>query len=228
MSGTHACAGEIQDQVRIARQILRTERRELTNVVYMGMGEPLYNLENVAPAIETMADGDGLSLSKRRITVSTSGIIPRIKELGESAIRPKLAISLNASTEEQRRELMPVTRKYHLADLIDACRAYPLRPWEKLTFEYVLLKGVNDTAGHDVGDAVIDAVAASLRQHCRGTDLVSRWGGDEFAAGQLALEPALVTAEAGFEVAYGDIVQPGIRHLRHHPTEECRPAARSV
>jgi len=84
-------------------------------------------------------------MSPRRITVSTSGIIPKIAEFAKEPLRPKLAISLNASTEEQRRELMPITRKYHLKDLMAACRAYPLRPWEKLTFEYVLLKGVNDT-----------------------------------------------------------------------------------
>src|SRR5205823_6318939 len=86
-----------------------------------------------------------IGMSPKRITVSTSGIIPKIEELARAEIRPRLAVSLNASTEEQRRELMPITRKYHLAYLIDACRAYPLRPWEKLTFEYVLLKDVNDT-----------------------------------------------------------------------------------
>jgi 23S rRNA (adenine2503-C2)-methyltransferase len=84
-------------------------------------------------------------MSPRRITVSTSGILPKMEELGQAEIRPKLAVSLNASTEEQRRELMPITKKYHLRDLIDLCRHYPLRPWEKLTFEYVLLKDVNDT-----------------------------------------------------------------------------------
>jgi 23S rRNA (adenine2503-C2)-methyltransferase len=90
-------------------------------------------------------DPDGVGLSPRRITVSTAGIIPKMVELGREPVRPKLAVSLNASTEEMRRELMPITRKYHLRDLLEACRAYPLRPWEKLTFEYVLLKGVNDT-----------------------------------------------------------------------------------
>jgi 23S rRNA (adenine2503-C2)-methyltransferase len=84
-------------------------------------------------------------MSPKRVTLSTSGIIPKIYEMGQAEIRPKLAISLNASTEQQRRELMPITRKYHLTDLMEACRVYPLRPWEKLTFEYVLLKGVNDT-----------------------------------------------------------------------------------
>src|SRR5439155_7512382 len=88
---------------------------------------------------------EGFALSPRRITLSTVGIIPMIEELGREAVRPKLAVSLNASTEEMRRELMPITRKYHLKDLLAACKAYPLRPWEKLTFEYVLLRGVNDS-----------------------------------------------------------------------------------
>jgi 23S rRNA (adenine2503-C2)-methyltransferase len=79
------------------------------------------------------------------VTVSTSGIIPKMAELGREPLRPKLAISLNASSQEQRLALMPITRKYPLADLMEACRAYPLRPWERLTFEYVLLGGVNDT-----------------------------------------------------------------------------------
>ena len=111
----------------------------------MGMGEPLLNLPNVIKATRLLTDPDGVGLSPRRITLSTSGIIPKIVELGEQPVRPKLAISLNASTEEQRQELMPITRKYHLADLLEACRQYPLRSWEKLTFEYALLKGVNDS-----------------------------------------------------------------------------------
>jgi 23S rRNA (adenine2503-C2)-methyltransferase len=90
-------------------------------------------------------DPDGVGLTVRRITVSTAGIVPKIEELGREPIRPKLAISLNASSEEQRRELMPITRKYSLKDLLAGCKHYPLRTWEKLTFEYVLLKGVNDT-----------------------------------------------------------------------------------
>jgi len=92
-----------------------------------------------------VADGDGLSISKRRITLSTAGIIPGIEELGREPVRPKLAISLNASTDEARRELMPIARKYPLRELLEVCRAYPLRPWERLTFEYVLLQGVNDS-----------------------------------------------------------------------------------
>lgn len=115
------------------------------NVVMMGMGEPLLNLDNVLKATRLLVDPAGIAISPKRITVSTSGIIPKIEELGRAEIRPKLAISLNASTEEQRRRLMPITRKYHLRELMEACRAYPLRPWEKLTFEYVLLGGVNDS-----------------------------------------------------------------------------------
>jgi len=115
------------------------------NIVMMGMGEPLLNLPNVLKATRLLADPSGVGISPRRITISTAGITPKITELGRERVRPKLAVSLNASTEEQRRELMPITRKYHLRDLLEACRAYPLRPWERLTFEYVLLGGVNDT-----------------------------------------------------------------------------------
>jgi 23S rRNA (adenine2503-C2)-methyltransferase len=115
------------------------------NIVMMGQGEPLLNLANVLKATRLLTDPKGMAIAPRRITISTSGIIPHIEELGRAEVRPRLAISLNASTEEQRRELMPITRKYHLKDLIEVCRAYPLRPWEKLTFEYVLLRGVNDS-----------------------------------------------------------------------------------
>jgi 23S rRNA (adenine2503-C2)-methyltransferase len=99
----------------------------------------------VLKATRLLTDPEGMAISPRRITVSTSGVTPKIAELGRAPVRPKLAISLNASNEEQRRELMPITRKYPLKDLMAACAAYPLRPWEKLTFEYVLLRGVNDT-----------------------------------------------------------------------------------
>jgi len=141
-------AGEIVGQVLlVARENhLRHDGGRL-NIVMMGQGEPLLNLANVVKATRILLDPGGFALSPRRITVSTAGIVPKIAELGREPVRPKLAISLNASTEESRQEIMPITRKYHLKDLMDACRAYPLRPWEKLTFEYVLLKGVNDTDG---------------------------------------------------------------------------------
>ena len=139
-------AGEIAGQVLfVAREHRLDARNARMNVVMMGMGEPLLNLDNVLKATRLLTDPAGIGMSPKRVTLSTSGIIPKIYEMGQAEIRPKLAISLNASTEQQRRELMPITRKYHLTDLMEACRVYPLRPWEKLTFEYVLLKGVNDT-----------------------------------------------------------------------------------
>ena len=139
-------AGKIVGQVLfVARDNALLTGNKRFNVVMMGMGEPLLNLPNVLKATRILCDPDGVGMSERRITVSTSGIIPKIAELGQAEVRPKLAISLNASTEEMRQELMPITRKWHLKDLLAACRAYPLRAWEKLTFEYVLLKGVNDT-----------------------------------------------------------------------------------
>jgi 23S rRNA (adenine2503-C2)-methyltransferase len=142
----HLTAGEIVGQVLVvaaAHQLDPADSR--LNVVMMGMGEPLLNLDNVLKASRILLDPEGVGMSPKRITVSTSGITPRIPIFGAEPVRPKLAISLNASTEEQRQELMPITRKYHLKELLDACKAYPLRPWEKLTFEYVLLRGVNDT-----------------------------------------------------------------------------------
>jgi len=139
-------AAEIVGQVLVLAGLHGLDpRARQMNIVMMGQGEPLLNLANVLKATRILADPEGVGMFERRLTVSTAGIIPKIAELGASPVRPKLAISLNASTEEQRRELMPITRKYHLKDLIEACRAYPLRTWEHLTFEYVLLKGVNDT-----------------------------------------------------------------------------------
>ncbi len=139
-------AGEIVGQVLyVARDNGLLGQGARLNIVMMGMGEPLLNLPNVVKATRILVDPRGVGLSEKRITLSTAGIVPKIAELGKEPVRPKLAVSLNASTEEMRQELMPITRKYPLKDLLEACRAFPLRPWEKLTFEYVLLKGVNDT-----------------------------------------------------------------------------------
>jgi 23S rRNA (adenine2503-C2)-methyltransferase len=139
-------AGEIVGQVLfVARDNGLLADNKRFNIVMMGMGEPLLNLPAVLKATRILCDPEAVGMSERRITVSTSGIIPKIAELGAAEVRPKLAISLNASTEEQRQQLMPITRKWHLKDLMEACRAYPLRSWEKLTFEYVLLGGLNDT-----------------------------------------------------------------------------------
>jgi 23S rRNA (adenine2503-C2)-methyltransferase len=115
------------------------------NLVFMGMGEPLLNLAQVMKAIRIFADPRGFAIPLRRITISTSGIIPGLRDLARDPGRPKLAISLNASSEQQRTELMPINRKYPLTELLRACRTYPLRPRELLTFEYTLLSGLNDT-----------------------------------------------------------------------------------
>ena len=139
-------AGEIVGQVlRVAQDNRLRQDGGRLNIVMMGQGEPLLNLPDVVKATRILLDPEGFGLSPRRITISTAGIVPKIAELGREPVRPKLAISLNASTEESRQELMPITRKHHLKDLMEVCRAYPLRPWEKLTFEYVLLRGVNDS-----------------------------------------------------------------------------------
>ena len=153
-------AGEIVGQVMVARdrlgEWLDTERakgpglpteggRFVTNVVMMGMGEPLYNFEAVRDAIGVIADGEGLSISKRRITLSTSGVVPMIERAGEE-IGSMLAVSLHAVRNELRNELVPLNRKYPIADLLDACRNYPgASNARRITFEYVMLKGVNDS-----------------------------------------------------------------------------------
>ena len=115
-----------------------------TNVVLMGQGEPLLNFENVMAALRILLDAKGVGLSAKRVTLSTSGVVPGIERLAKEEVRPKLAISLNASCDEQRDVLMPINKKYPLKMLMEACRRYPLRNWEHLTFEYVMLGGVND------------------------------------------------------------------------------------
>ena len=119
--------------------------RKITNVVLMGMGEPLYNFDNVRDAMAIAADGDGLAVSKRRITLSTSGVVPEIPRWGAEA-GTMLAISLHAVRDELRDKLVPINRKYPIAELMAACRAYPgLSNAKRITFEYVMLKGVNDS-----------------------------------------------------------------------------------
>ena len=139
--------GEIVEQVRLARDALADwdERRprRLTNIVVMGMGEPLFNWENLRAALGLAMDADGVNISRKRITVSTSGVVPRIAEVG-AQLRTRLAISLHAVRDELRDELVPLNKKWPLADLLAACRAYP-HDGRAITFEYVMLDGVNDT-----------------------------------------------------------------------------------
>ena len=153
-------ASEIVGQILLARDrigdwpgaarpadngLLPTGDRKITNVVLMGMGEPLYNFDNVREAMDIASDGEGLSLSKRRITLSTSGVVPEIGRWGELS-GTMLAISLHATNDALRDELVPINKKYPIKELLDACRSYPGAPNAKrITFEYVMLKGVNDS-----------------------------------------------------------------------------------
>ena len=137
-------AGEIVGQVMaVLNDHDVTLERDRINLVFMGQGEPFLNYDNFMKAVRLLVEGVGVAES--RMTVSTSGIVPRIYDFGSEPVRPKLAISLNASNEASRRELMPITRKWNLEQLMAAARAFPLRPRERLTFEYVLLDGVNDS-----------------------------------------------------------------------------------
>ena len=152
-------AGEIVGQILIARDCLGewphlietaqnapASGRFITNVVLMGMGEPLYNFDNVRDAVAVISNGDGLSVSKRRITLSTSGVVPEIVRAGDE-IGTMLAISLHGTTDQIRNELVPLNKKYPIGQLLEACRNYPgLSNARRITFEYVMIKGVNDTA----------------------------------------------------------------------------------
>ena len=141
-------AGEIISQVVIVLNEVYGEGIEPphgTNLVFMGMGESFLNYAEVMQSIRVMADQNGLGISPKRVTVSTSGIVSRIYDFANESVRPHLAISLSSTTEEQRNDLMPINRKYTLAELMKACREYPLDERERLTFEYVMLSGVNDS-----------------------------------------------------------------------------------
>jgi 23S rRNA (adenine2503-C2)-methyltransferase len=143
-------AAEIVGQVMIARDALAewpspAEDRQLTNIVMMGMGEPLFNFDNVAKALRIVMDNEGLSLSRRRITLSTAGVVPMIKRCGEE-LGVNLAISLHAVRDEVRDVIVPINKKYPIAELLDACRTYPgSSNARRITFEYVMLKDVNDS-----------------------------------------------------------------------------------
>jgi 23S rRNA (adenine2503-C2)-methyltransferase len=148
-------SAEILSQILHARDVLDEwpevgarnlgEDRSVTNIVLMGMGEPLYNYDNVAKAMKIAMDGEGIAISKRRITLSTSGVVPAIRQCG-TELGVNLAISLHAVTDEIRDRIMPINKKYPLAELMDACRNYPgLNNARRITFEYVMLDGVNDS-----------------------------------------------------------------------------------
>ena len=136
--------GEIVGQI-LAMQSDRGTNPKRLNIVIMGMGEPLYNYDNVMTAVRLMADEQGMSISPRHITLSTSGIVPGIRRLGEEEVVPNLAISLNATTDRVRDVLMPVNKRWNIAALLDACRSFPLAQRRRITFEYVLISDRNDS-----------------------------------------------------------------------------------
>lgn len=141
----HLSAGEIVAQVLTVMAELGPRHPSELTLVFMGMGEPLHNLPEVARAVSVMCHLGGLGLSPRRITISTSGLVPEIEELSRLEQRPLLALSLNATTDEVRSRIMPIGKRYGLSQLRGALERYPLRPREHVTVEYVLLAGVNDT-----------------------------------------------------------------------------------
>ena len=139
-------AYEIIDQVLEISRILQQEgKRRITNIVLMGMGEPLANFDEVLKALKVITSEKGLGFATRRVTVSTAGLVPEIEKLGRSGVKVNLAISLNATTDEVRDTIMPVNRRYPIKELLAACRHFPLEPRRRITFEYVMVKGVNDT-----------------------------------------------------------------------------------
>ena len=137
-------AGEIAGQVRVlARELGMLDTR--FNIVLMGMGEPLHNYDATMKALRILADEQGLAVAPRRVTLSTVGVLPALERLATEPLMPNLAISLHSTTEDQRDMLVPINRKYGLKELLDACRRFPLKRRERITFEYVMLNGVNDT-----------------------------------------------------------------------------------
>jgi 23S rRNA (adenine2503-C2)-methyltransferase len=140
----HLTAGEIVGQIALIQEDQRLGDRPF-NVVFMGMGEPLHNYEGLMSAVRLLVDPSGFSLARRRITVSTSGLAPAIERLAQEPVRPRLAVSLNATTDSVRTVIMPVNRKYPIARLLTACRRFARATGERFTFEYVLLAGINDT-----------------------------------------------------------------------------------
>jgi 23S rRNA (adenine2503-C2)-methyltransferase len=140
-------AGEIVDQVYLAKRLLDEVEpgRRITNLVYMGMGEPLHNYDNMIASLQILTHDKGAGMSQRRITVSTSGLVPKLEKLGAETVRPNLAVSLNAPNDTIRDAIMPINRKWNIAKLLAALRAYPLEQRRRITFEYVLLAGVNDS-----------------------------------------------------------------------------------
>lgn len=138
-------AGEMVGQVRVLRRVLDLAGARF-NIVLMGMGEPLNNYDETMKALRILGDADGLAVSPRRVTLSTIGLVPAIDRLASEPLMPNLAISLHATTDEVRARLVPASRRYRIAEIIDACARLPIKRRSRITFEYVVIAGVNDTA----------------------------------------------------------------------------------
>ena len=135
---------EILNQILTVRETLN-ERASLTNIVLMGMGEPLANYENVLKAVGLMINPEAFKFSSRRVTLSTAGLVPELEALAKERVSFRLAVSLNATDNETRSQVMPINRRYPLRKLLEVCRHFPLRPRTRITFEYVMLEGINDS-----------------------------------------------------------------------------------
>ena len=191
-------ASEIVAQLLVAREGLENKTPAITNIVFMGMGEPLFNFEHVVRACNILSDGEGIALSKRKITVSTSGVVPKMRELGERT-GVNLAVSLHAVTDELRDEIVPINRKYPIEELLAACRDYVnIVPNRRIMFEYVMLKGINDS------DAEAKALIRLLKGIPAKVNLIpfNPWPGAPYACssnnrihafGRILMEAGIVT-----------------------------------
>ena len=176
----HVTAGEIVGQVRVLAHETGLADKPF-NIVLMGMGEPLHNYDATMKAIRMLADDQGLAVHPRRITLSTVGVLPGMERLAQEDVMPNLAVSLHATTDEDRSAIVPINRKYGLEELIEACRRFPLAKRRRITFEYVLLAGVNDTPEDAVARILAERdVTVSVRRS-RGRDIRA-------ACGQLLVE----------------------------------------
>ena len=213
-----------------------TSERKITNVVLMGMGEPLYNFDHVRDACAIAADGEGLAIGKRRITLSTSGVVPEIPRWGEEA-GTMLAISLHAVRDELRDQLVPINKKWPIKDLLAACRAYPgLSNAKRITFEYVMLKGVNDShcrrqgagaaarqdPGQDQSDPVQSLARRALRMLRLGADREIRRSGEPRGLCQ----PGALAARPGHHGGLRATEEREHQAARQRPVGACRPKPR--
>ena len=237
---------EIVGQIMLCRDaldewMLPYELRRFTNIVLMGMGEPLYNYENVAQAMRIAMDGDGIAISKRRITLSTSGVVPMMEQCGRE-LGVNLAVSLHAVRDDLRDELVPLNRKYPIQDLLDACRSYPgINNARRITFEYVMLKDVNDSPA-DARELVrlLRGIPAKVNlipfnpwpgapYECSTPDTIDRFGDILLEAGYSS--PVRTTRGQDIMAACGQLKSDSMRQRRRRPSlvsEGQTPGGRSV